>query len=110
MQLGTMEHIVRSVKRLMRSHSFHTFGMERRNPNPRVKSEGKVWAAQFTSTEIINNSVIKQATTDIIALIIYYTNIQSNRNYERITERCGVGHNRVHYRVVSLPNSLHSLT
>ena len=75
-QLGTIEHIVRSVKILMRSHSFHTFGMERRNPNPRVKSEGKVWAAQITSTEIINNSVIKQATTDIIALIINFTNIQ----------------------------------
>ena len=73
MQLGTMEHMVRSVKRSTQSHSFHTFGMERRNPNPRVKSEGKVWAAQFRSTEIINKSVIKQATTDIIALVINFT-------------------------------------
>ena len=68
-----MERIVRSVKRLTPSDSFHTFGIERRNPNPRVKSEGKVRAAQFTSTEIIKKSVINQPSIDVIAWIIVFT-------------------------------------
>ena len=85
-----MKRIVRSVKRLTPSDSFHTFGIERRNPNPRVRSEGKVWAAQFTSTEIINKSVIKQATIDAIVWIIDFTDrlIFNKIDLNLITEIC----------------------